>query len=130
MVDASSQTLKTESGGVMEKFRAKSYDNTVSTDVESISKTETAPDSNEESADTVTVWETENCQMCRMTKRQLGKLAIDFTTELLSDHPEAVERFRNDGHMTAPVVESPIGTWSGFRSTKIEELAEYYSHHN
>lgn len=107
----------------MERFRGASYGNTAPVieeecnvnDVEAVEHT-----------DKVTVWEAERCVQCAATKRLMGKLAIDFTTELLSEHPEEVERFKEANFTTAPIVESPIGTWSGFRDAKIKELAEYY----
>jgi glutaredoxin-like protein NrdH len=73
----------------------------------------------------VTLYTTPNCVQCAATARQLDKHGIEFKTVDLSKHPELLEKFKAEGHMSAPIVTTDIKTWSGFRITKIKSLAQY-----
>jgi glutaredoxin-like protein NrdH len=74
---------------------------------------------------TVTVWTTENCVQCMMTKKQFDKLGIDYEEKSLADHPLTVDIFKAQGFTSAPIVTTDIKTWSGFRLDKIKSLANY-----
>jgi glutaredoxin-like protein NrdH len=74
---------------------------------------------------TVTVWTTENCVQCMMTKKQFDKLGIDYEEKPLADNPTQLELFKAQGLTSAPIVTTDIKTWSGFRLDKIKSLANY-----
>ena len=73
----------------------------------------------------VTVYTTPNCVQCMSTKRQFDKLGIKYESVDLTEHPELLEKFKAEGHATAPIVTTDIKTWSGFRLGKIMSLANY-----
>ena len=71
------------------------------------------------------VWSTDNCSQCMMTKRQFDKLGITYEALRLEDHPDKLEEFKTKGLLQAPIVETDIKIWSGFRIDKIKSLASY-----
>lgn len=74
---------------------------------------------------TVTVWTTENCVQCMMTKKQFDKLGINYEEKSLADNPTQLELFKTQGFTSAPIVTTDTKTWSGFRIDKIKSLAHY-----
>lgn len=72
----------------------------------------------------ITVYTTEYCQPCRMTKIALGKAALQFEEVSLDENPELVNRFREEGLLEAPIVDTGDERWSGFRPDKIKALGE------
>lgn len=74
----------------------------------------------------VTVYTKPACVQCNATYRALDKKGIPYNSLDISVDEEALERLKALGFQQAPVVEAPIGSWSGFNPTKIDELAEYY----
>lgn len=75
----------------------------------------------------VTVYTKPSCVQCNATYRALDKKGITYSSLDISQDADALERLKALGYQQAPVVESPIGDWSGFRSDKIDELADYYA---
>lgn len=75
----------------------------------------------------VTVYTKPACVQCNATYRALDKKGIPYNTLDISQDADALERLKALGFQQAPVVEAPIGSWSGFNPGKIDELAEYYS---
>jgi glutaredoxin-like protein NrdH len=73
----------------------------------------------------VTLYTTPNCVQCAATARQFDKYEITYSTVDLSKHPEILEKFKEDGYTSAPIVTTDIKTWSGFRLSKIKSLASY-----
>lgn len=73
----------------------------------------------------ITVWEKPNCQQCAMTKRVMEQEGIIFRTKRLDKSAKAVERFRDLGLLSAPIVETDTKRWSGFRLEKIRSLAQH-----
>ena len=71
-----------------------------------------------------TVWTLPDCPQCEVTKKALTRKGIPFTTRDLSEHPDGVDRFKAAGHMSAPIVETEIGTWSGLRPDLIRKLSK------
>jgi glutaredoxin-like protein NrdH len=73
----------------------------------------------------ISVYTTSNCAQCMMTKRQFDKLGIRYDEIALEQHPELVERFKELGLMSAPIVITDTKKWSGFRLDKIKSLSSY-----
>lgn len=73
----------------------------------------------------VTVWSTPNCVQCMMTKREMDKRGIEYVAMDLSEHPEQLETFKEQGLLQAPIVTTDIKVWSGFRLDKIKSLASH-----
>lgn len=68
------------------------------------------------------VWSKPNCQQCSATKRLLTKFGIPFADMQMSDTD--IERFKAEGFLQAPVVETKIGKWGGFRPDLIKKLRD------
>ena len=72
----------------------------------------------------VTIWTKSPCSQCDMTKRLMKREGIEFGEENLEENPEALEAFKAEGLLQAPIV--VIGNdgrrWSGFRPDLIKEL--------
>jgi glutaredoxin-like protein NrdH len=60
-----------------------------------------------------------------MTKKQMDKLGIRYDEMALEQHPDKLEEFKAKGFMSAPIIETDIKTWTGFRIDKIKSLASY-----
>ncbi|GAA1083257.1 glutaredoxin domain-containing protein [Tsukamurella spumae] len=70
-----------------------------------------------------TVYRLPGCVQCDMTEKQMDKLKIPYRTVDLSEDAEARERFKAEGLLGAPVVETRGGDrWTGFRVEKIKSL--------
>lgn len=63
------------------------------------------------------------CVQCNQTKKLFTKLGVRYDEIDLREHPELVEKFKQLGHLTAPIVTAGDIIWSGFRHSKIENLS-------
>lgn len=75
----------------------------------------------------VTVYTKPSCVQCNATYRALDKKGIVYQSVDITVDDAARARLIDLGYQQAPVVDSPIGDWTGYNPGKIEELAEYYS---
>ena len=73
----------------------------------------------------INVWTLPNCVQCMQTKKVLTREGIRFTELALAEHPDKIEEFKALGLTAAPIVETDIKKWSGFRLNKIRSLAHY-----
>lgn len=73
----------------------------------------------------ITVWSTPNCVQCMMTKRELDKRGIEYQALDLTEHPDQLEAFKEQGLLQAPIVTTDTKVWSGFRLDKIKSLASH-----
>lgn len=71
----------------------------------------------------IKVWTKSNCVQCNQTKKQFDKLGIKYSEHNLELNIDKLEAFKEQGLMSAPIIESEIGTWSGFRLDKILDLS-------
>jgi glutaredoxin-like protein NrdH len=55
----------------------------------------------------------------------MTKLGIRYDEIALEQHPELIEKFKELGLMSAPIVVTDRKKWSGFRLDKIKSLANY-----
>lgn len=62
------------------------------------------------------------CVQCNQTKRVMDQAGIIYDQVDLRDHPELTEKFKEMGHMTAPIVTADEQIWSGFKLTRIREI--------
>ena len=74
----------------------------------------------------LTIYSAPNCMGCKMTARALQKAGVKFKlVDLSSLSPEAIEAFKAEGLMQAPIVRTGEGDhWSGFRPDKIKQTVE------
>ena len=63
------------------------------------------------------------CVQCNQTKRVMNQLGIAFDEVDLRQHPDIADKFKDEGHLTAPIVTADTETWSGFRLERIRGLA-------
>ena len=73
----------------------------------------------------ITVWTTTNCVQCMVTKREFDKRGIRYDEMALEQHPDKLEEFKAKGLLQAPIVETDIKVWTGFRLDKIKSLEDY-----
>ena len=73
----------------------------------------------------MTVYTLPVCVQCDMTKRTLDRFGVDYTVVNLEDVPDKVAEFRQQGHLSAPIVTTDTKVWSGFRLNKIQSLANH-----
>lgn len=76
----------------------------------------------------VTVWVLPNCVQCNQTKREMDKRGIIYEVRELNRNPRAVERFKELGLISAPIVETDKYKWSGFRLERIKSLEHHLKH--
>lgn len=72
---------------------------------------------------TITVYTKPACPQCDFTTRALAKAELEYTTVDVTQDAEALARLREMGYASAPVVEAPTGTWSGFRPDRLKALS-------
>jgi glutaredoxin-like protein NrdH len=60
-----------------------------------------------------------------MTKREFDKRGIRYDDMALEQHPDKLEEFKSRGLLQAPIVETDIKVWTGFRIDKIKSLDDY-----
>lgn len=78
---------------------------------------------------TITVLTNMGCPPCRVTKRKLDSLGVEYVERSLSDDAEAYDLAVGLGHKAAPVVivERPGGSvehWSGYRPDLLAALSQ------
>lgn len=73
----------------------------------------------------ITLWTKPNCPQCSTTARLFDSEGIIYTTRRLDRSAKAVERFKELGLLSAPIVETDTRRWSGFRLDKIRSLANH-----
>ncbi len=71
---------------------------------------------------TITLWKKPSCVQCDATAREFDRRGIIYKTRRLDKSPKAVQRFLELGLTAAPIVETDIKRWSGFRLEKIKSL--------
>jgi glutaredoxin-like protein NrdH len=72
----------------------------------------------------VKVWTKSNCVQCEQTKKLFAKEGVKYTEYNLEENLDQLETFKEQGLLAAPIIESEIGTWSGFRIDKISDLSK------
>lgn len=70
----------------------------------------------------ITVYSKPNCVQCNATYRALDKAGIRYEIAELTE--ALLTRFKDEGHMQAPVVVAGPVTWAGFRPDLINEIKE------
>jgi len=62
------------------------------------------------------------CVQCDATKRWLDNHGIEYSTVDITEDQEAFDKIVSLGFRAAPVVDSPVGSWSGFNPDKLSQL--------
>lgn len=71
---------------------------------------------------TVTVHSKKPCVQCEATFRKLDKLGLAYTVVELTE--ESAARFKQFGHLSAPVVFAGTHSWAGYRPDLLQALAK------
>lgn len=71
-----------------------------------------------------------SCVQCNQTKKVLEREGIEYTEIDLRERPDLVEKFKEMGHLSAPIVTTDTKIWSGFRLEKIKSLAQFIRSEN
>ena len=67
----------------------------------------------------IKIYDTKNCAKCRLTERLFKVANVDF--EVVKPHNSDIQRFREQGFKSYPVVETPDRSWCGFRPDLIKK---------
>ena len=73
----------------------------------------------------VVIYTTPNCTQCMMTAKTMDRMGIVYDKVDLTQHPDLIERFKEMGYASAPIVVTDKKIWSGFRLDKIKSLASF-----
>ncbi len=73
----------------------------------------------------INVWTLPNCVQCMQTKKVLEREGIKYSELNLAEYPDKIDEFKELGLTSAPIVETDIKKWSGFRLDKIKSLANF-----
>ena len=74
-------------------------------------------------AQKVVLYSRNDCIQCKMTKRLLDSEGIAYQEINLDESPESRESVKKElGFMAAPVIETDMDAWSGFRPGKIKAI--------
>ncbi len=65
------------------------------------------------------------CVQCNQTKKVMEREGIEYVEIDLRERPDLVEQFKEQGHLSAPIVTTDTKIWSGFRLDKIKSLAQF-----
>lgn len=72
----------------------------------------------------VTVFTTPSCQPCRLLKKRLNDLGVEFVERDVTTDPEALELAKNLGYNSSPVVLLDNGDhWQGLDPDRLKALA-------
>lgn len=73
-------------------------------------------------SENITIYTTPHCPGCALTQRKLDKAGITYDAIDLSKRPDLVEQFKNEGLLSAPIIETQKGRSSGFNPERIREI--------
>ena len=73
-------------------------------------------------SENITIYTTPHCPGCALTQRKLDKAGITYNAIDLSKRPDLVEQFKNEGLLSAPIIETQKGRTSGFNPERIREI--------
>lgn len=72
----------------------------------------------------ITIYSTDGCQQCRMTKTKLNSLGVDYIEHNITNDPVKKEEALSYGFLAAPIVVTELGeAWSGFQPDRLAVLA-------
>jgi glutaredoxin-like protein NrdH len=60
-----------------------------------------------------------------MTAKEFDKLGIEYTKVDLTENPEIMNDFKEQGYLQAPIVTTDNKIWTGFRYDKIKALSHF-----
>lgn len=76
---------------------------------------------------TITIWDKGEafCGQCHATKRAFDAEGVVYQTRDITADENAAQlaEFKDQGHLEAPIVQTPTDTWSGMRPDKIKSAA-------
>lgn len=70
-----------------------------------------------------TLYTAPNCPDCAKTKKKMDGMGVIYSEVDLAKNEETLARVKGWGFQQAPVVDSPVGKWSGYRPDKLVELS-------
>lgn len=70
----------------------------------------------------ITVYTKNNCQQCKITKRKLHSMGIDYHEYNVDEDPKALDYLLERGLRSLPVVVTEDDTWTGLRMDKLNNL--------
>ncbi|BAL62582.1 glutaredoxin-like protein NrdH [Melissococcus plutonius] len=71
----------------------------------------------------VKIFSKNNCMQCKMTKRYLTENNISFEEINIDQKPDELNRLKEQGFQSVPVIISDTTTIVGFRPNQLKQLA-------
>lgn len=71
---------------------------------------------------TATVYTKSDCVQCDMTKKLMQREGVSYVEVNLEEDADAMQKVRDMGYQSAPVVVAGDSHWSGFRPERIKGL--------
>ena len=72
----------------------------------------------------IKVYTKEKCIQCKMTKKLMNRLGVDYTEINIDEDKEALDYLKEKGVKSAPYIETENESWTGFQPDKIKQIME------
>lgn len=70
------------------------------------------------------VYTKNGCIQCKMTKRLMDQMKIDYKEINIDEDKEALDYLKEKGVKSAPYIETENESWTGFQPDKIKQIME------
>jgi len=75
----------------------------------------------------VIIYTLPNCAQCDQTKKAFERAGVPFGELKIDDSEDLMRQVKEMGYMSAPVVVTDFGSWSGFRPDRIKETVKRFN---
>lgn len=70
----------------------------------------------------VKIYSKNGCAQCRMTKKVMQAIGVDYQEINVDNHPEYVDGLKKRGFKAMPIIDTGKEVWTGFKPDKIKGL--------
>jgi len=71
----------------------------------------------------ITIYGQPNCQPCRLARKQLDKEGVPYDYVDLSERPDKLQQFKDQGLQSTPIIETPTERFTGLQPERIQQAA-------
>ena len=72
----------------------------------------------------ITVYSKDKCVQCNTVYRALNKQGVEYEVVNIQEDEQAREYVMSKGHLQAPIVESKLDMFSGYRPDRIKAMCD------
>ena len=76
----------------------------------------------------ITIYGQPNCQPCRLARKQLDKEGVPYDYVDLSERPDKLQQFKDQGLQSTPIIETPTERFTGLQPDRIQQAAAEVRH--